>query len=391
MHFDELEQAGRSRRSFLKGAALLAAAPSAAVAAVAQPPARAAEEAGLIVREAEPRNLEYAFSTLNSFITPMEQFYIRNHFAQPAVDADAWRLRIEGAVERPFEISYGELRRLPSRTRPALLECAGNNRAFLDPKVRGLQWQLGAVGVAEWTGVPLAALLDRARVRSRAVEVILEGADSGKAGDLPGEIRFARSLPIEKARGGEVLLAHHMNGSALPAAHGFPLRAVVPGWYGMASVKWLTRIIVTDEPFHGHFQSIDYAYWQRRSGGPSLTPITTIQLKAQIARPTPEEIIPAGMPYEIRGAAWTGEGTVSAVEVSTDGGRQWSRARLYGESAPFTWRLWRHEWRAPADGGRHVLMARAIDKGGRVQPLQRDPDRRNYMISHVLPVPVQVR
>ncbi|MFN3653482.1 MAG: sulfite oxidase [Armatimonadota bacterium] len=378
-----------SRRHFVKGAALLASAPAAGLVGASPAQGQERREGGLIVRGEEPRNLEFPFSTLRSFITPNEQFYIRNHFSQPSLDAREWRLRVEGAVERPFELTYEELLRLPSRSHTMLLECAGNNRSFLQPPVRGVQWQLGSVGNAEWTGVPLAALLERARVKSRAVEVILEGADSGKAGDLPGTIQFARSLPMEKARRGDVLLAHQMNGAQLPASHGFPVRAVVPGWYGMASVKWLHRIIVTDQPFNGFFQSIDYTYWQRPSGLPSLTPLSEMQLKAQIARPAPEETVPAGKPYPVAGAAWTGDGTIAAVEVSTDGGRTWSRARLDGEPTPYTWRLWSYDWRAPAPG-QHVLMARAIDQKGRVQPMERDADRRNYMINHVLAIPVRV-
>src|SRR5262249_49811328 len=159
--------------------------------------------------------------------------------------------------------------KLPSRTIPALLECAGNGRAFLVPRARGVAWQLGAVGTAEWTGVPLSAILDRAGVRAGAVEVILEGADSGEFREdpqAPGPIHCARSLPLEKARQQEVLLAYRMNGAEITAAHGYPLRAVVPGWYGMASVKWLTRLVVSDRPFQGFFQSIDYTYFERRHG-----------------------------------------------------------------------------------------------------------------------------
>src|SRR6267154_2917256 len=208
---------------------------------------------GKIVRAESPLNLEMPFEEVNGFLTQTESFYVRTHFPIPAIDRDAWWLHVEGEVEKPFEINYEELLELESRTIPATLECAGNNRNFLEPKVKGVQWGLGAVGTAEWTGVPLSILLDRAEVRPSAHEVILEGADRGKLEDPkspPGELKFARSIPLEKARR-DVLLAYKMNGEDLPPEHGFPVRAIVPGWYAMASVKWLQRIVVADRPFSG--------------------------------------------------------------------------------------------------------------------------------------------
>ena len=223
---------------------------------------------GRIVRSESPLNLEMPFSTVDSFITPTKSFYVRTHFPIPAIDRNAWWLHVEGEVEKPFAIDYEELMTLESVTIPATLECAGNNRNFLEPKVKGVQWRLGAVGTAEWTGVPLSVLLDRAILKSNACEVVLEGADGGMLEDPkspPGELKFARSIPLEKARR-DVLLAYKMNGEDLPPEHGFPVRAIVPGWYAMASVKWLQRIIVTDRPFTGYYQTLDYAYWQRRGG-----------------------------------------------------------------------------------------------------------------------------
>src|SRR5206468_6743246 len=200
---------------------------------------------GRIVRGEDPLNLEMPFSTLDQFITPTKSFYVRTHFPIPAIDKDAWWLNVEGEVEKPFAINYEELLKLESLTIPVTLECAGNNRNFLDPKVKGVQWGLGAVGTAEWTGVPLSILLDRAELKPSAREIILEGADRGKLEDPKspaGEIKFSRSIPLEKAR--DVLLAYKMNDVDLPAEHGFPVRAIVPGWYAMASIKWLQRIAV---------------------------------------------------------------------------------------------------------------------------------------------------
>jgi DMSO/TMAO reductase YedYZ molybdopterin-dependent catalytic subunit len=347
----------------------------------------------LIPRQQNPDNLEFPFASLNSFLTPNNLFYVRNHFAAPNLNAGTWRLRVEGAVQRTLTLSLEDLRRLPARTVTATLECAGNGRAFLTPAARGVQWQLGAVSNAEWTGVPLAAVLDRAGLRDAAVEVMFEGADRGAVPAEPtlGQIPFARSLPVARARAAEVLLAYRMNGQDLPANHGAPLRLVVPGWYGMASVKWLTKIAVVDRPFTGFWQTIDYSIFERRHGQPALVPLTEMQVKAQIARPRAMEVVRPGAMYRVHGAAWTGESDVTRVEVSTDGGTTWARARLLGKAVRHAWRLWEHTWRVPDRAGRVRLLARATDARGRTQPTQRDPDRRNYMISHVLPVEVEVR
>ncbi len=383
------------RRDFLRGATFasvpLAFFPSALAGAATggeeRPPA------DLIVREKKPENLEFPFSTLDRFLTPNDRFYVRNHFPAPELDASTWRLKVEGAVKRPLELSYEDLKKLPTRTVTATLECAGNSRALLDPKVGGVQWELGAVGNAEWAGVPLAAVLERAGLKNAAVEVVLEGADKGEVSGppkSPGVIPFARSLPLAKARRLEVLLAHKMNGADLPKSHGSPLRAVVSGWYGMASVKWLTRILVTERPFAGYFQTMNYTYWERLRGLATLTPITGMQVKSLVARPAAGEVIPAGKSYRVHGAAWVGESEVTKVEVSTDGGKTWAEAELAGKSRPFAWRLWEQEWR-PAREGKYTILSRATDGSGRVQPLKRDRDRLNYMISHVLPVEVTVR
>jgi DMSO/TMAO reductase YedYZ molybdopterin-dependent catalytic subunit len=347
---------------------------------------------GRIVRSEEPLNLEMPFETVESFITPAKSFYVRTHFPIPKIDRDAWWLHVEGEVENPFAINYEELVKLQSLTIPVTLECAGNNRNFLEPKVKGVQWRLGAVGTAEWTGVPLSALLDRALVRPQAREVILEGTDGGILDDPkspPGELRFARSIPLSKSRA-DVLLAYKMNGSDLPAEHGFPLRAIVPGWYAMASVKWLQRIIVTDQPFTGYYQTIDYAYWKRRGDIAELTPLAEMQVKAEIAKPSQGESIPANSSVRVYGAAWASDGEIAKVQLSTDGGSTWSEATLLGESKPNAWRLWEFNWQTPAPG-KQTLVARATDSFGQTQPVHRDPARGTYMINHLLPISVQVR
>jgi DMSO/TMAO reductase YedYZ molybdopterin-dependent catalytic subunit len=346
----------------------------------------------LIVRQDEPLNLEMPFSNLDGFITPNESFYVRCHFPIPEISAGDWRLKIEGEVEAPFELNYEELRAMTSHSVTATLECAGNNRIFLKPKAKGVQWGLGAVGNASWTGVPLAALLERARTKPGAIEVILDGADEGEVDKTPtpaGKISFCRSLPMEKARA-DVLLAYEMNGEPLSATHGFPLRAIVPGWYAMASVKWLRRIIVTSNPFNGYYQSLDYTYWDRSGTLPTLAPLTEQQTKAEIARPESGEIIPANSVCRVHGAAWTGSGEITRVELSFDSGQTWNEANLLGAAVQNAWRLWEYEWR-PTTAGRQAIIARASDSRRGSQDHHRSPDRGTYMINHLLPVEVEVR
>lgn len=349
--------------------------------------------AGKIVRGETPLNLEMPFETLDGLLTPTELFYVRTHFPIPAIDRDEWWLHVEGEVEKPFAINYEELLKLESLTISVTLECAGNNRNFLQPAVKGVQWGLGAVGTAEWTGVPLSILLDRAGVKSAACEVVLEGADGGELEEAKrpaGRLQFARSIPLAKARR-DVLLAYKMNGSDLVPEHGFPLRVVVPGWYAMASVKWLRRIIVTDQPFAGYYQTMDYAYWKRRGDIGELAPLSDMQIKAEIARPSQSEIVPANSNVRVHGAAWTSDAEITKVELSTDGGSTWHETKLLGDSIPNAWRLWEFNWKTSAAAGPQTLIVRATDSQGRTQPIGRDPDRGNYMINHLLPITVEVR
>src|SRR5947208_5372909 len=313
----------------------------------------------MITREKEPPNLEMPFSALDSFVTPNERFYVRCHFAIPKINERDWRLKVEGKVARPFEVTMDDLRQMPTQTITVTLECAGNSRVFLVPKVKGVQWELGAVGNAEWTGVRLRDVLQRAGMTNEGREIILEGADNGTIAELPrpaGKINFARSLPVKKAMD-DVLLVHSMNGQPLTAAHGFPLRAIVPGWYAMASVKWLHRIIVTDKPFHGYYQTLDYAFWKRRGDLAELVPLSTMQTKAEIARPAKGESVPANSTVRIHGAAWTGDGEIVRVELSTDGGSSWDEATLIGESTRNAWRLWEFSWQTPLKPRKQILIA----------------------------------
>lgn len=359
-------------------------------------PALAGEPARLqrIQRTAMPLTQETPLAALDRLTTPNDLFYVRNHFPTPTLNADSWRLRVVGAVERELTLSLADLRGMTSRNVTMTLECAGNSRTSLNPAVRGVQWANGAVSTAEWTGVSLMDVLNRAGLRQAAVDVILEGADRGEITAeprTPGVIQYSRSLPIAKARQQSVILAHRMGGGDIPANNGFPVRAIVPGWYGMASVKWLSRIVVSDRPFNGYFQSLDYSIFERRDGAVTVRPLSEMQVKSIIVQPTAMQRIAPNTAVDVRGIAWTGESAITRVELSSDEGRTWSQARLQGDARANCWRQWTFNWRTPAQAGRVSLRARATDARGNTQPLTRDTDRRNYMINHVQAVEVDVR
>jgi len=348
---------------------------------------------GLIFRQKEPDNLEPAFDQIDSFLTPTHLFYIRSHFPVPKLECESYRLRIEGAVRNPLCLSLSELRNMPAETRVATLECAGNSRVFLIPGVAGAQWELGAVGNAEWTGVPLRVLLERAGLRQDACEIVLEGADRGTPAEAPippGPISYARSLPRDKALQLEVLVAYQMNGRDLPPEHGYPVRAIVPGHYGMASVKWLTHIHAVREPFHGYWQTIDYGYWDHLDGKPVRRGLGEMKLKSEIARPRIYEHLAPNQVYTVSGAAWAGETEVTAIEVSTDGGQTWAHAQFLDPVQRHAWRRWKFDWLTPRHAGQFILLARAKDANGNVQPDKHDPNYANYVIHHPLPIDVFV-
>src|SRR5712671_6721079 len=262
--------------------------------------------AGLIIRQKEPTNLETPFDQVDSYLTPTEMFYIRSHFPAPKLERASYQLRIDGAVKNPLSLSYQQLRDMPSETRVATLECAGNGRVFLVPQVPGAQWELGAVGNAEWTGVPLAVLLERAGLEEDACEIVLEGADRGTPSEQPvppDPISYARGLRRDKAMQREVLVAYEMNGRELPPDHGYPVRAIVPGHYGMASVKWLTHVHAVREPFRGYWQTSDYGYWDYLDGQPVRRALGELKLKSEIVRPRVYETLAPNQVYTVFGAA----------------------------------------------------------------------------------------
>jgi DMSO/TMAO reductase YedYZ molybdopterin-dependent catalytic subunit len=358
--------------------------------------AEAAEthSAGLIIRQKEPANLETPFDLeVDSYLTPTELFYIRSHFPAPRLDVASYRLRILGAVRHPFSLSYQQLRDMRPETRVAILECAGNSRVFLVPQVPGAQWEEGAVGNAEWTGVPLVALLERAGLEEGACEIVLEGADRGVPAEKPippGTVSYARSVPRDKALERDVLIAYQMNGRDLPLDHGYPVRAIVPGHYGMASVKWLTDVLAVREPFQGYWQTSDYGYWDYLDGKPVRRALGEIKVKSEIARPRVYETLAPNQVYTVCGAAWAGETDITGVAVSTDGGKTWAEAEFLDPARRHGWRRWKFDWRTPKEPGRYTLMSRAKAADGSAQPDQHDPDYGTYVISHPLPIEVFV-
>jgi DMSO/TMAO reductase YedYZ molybdopterin-dependent catalytic subunit len=313
-----------------------------------------------------PLNQEAPLAVLDRAITPAGAFYRRSNFTVPGIDVRAWALQVAGLVERPLSLSMEALRGMPRHQVALTLECAGNGRAALDPPAPGVRWGLGAVSTAVFGGTRLADVLRAAGVGAGAVEVLFTGADRGPVDAESGEHPFARSLPLAAALDDDVLLAWEMNGEPLPPEHGHPLRLVVPGWYGVASVKWLAEVRLLAEPFRGHFQAEKYVYL-REAGTPDGTPATRMRVRAVLASPHDGDVVAAGVEVELRGAAWSGEGEVTRVEVSFDGGAAWRDAELGEAPSPHAARPWRTRW-TPAAGS-HEIVARATDAAGKTQPL----------------------
>ncbi len=368
---------GLPRREFLwTGARLLGSAALAGAAPLgwlersgAQEPLVPGKEK-MIVRSLRYMDLEMPIHLLDTWLTPVELFYVRNHLQLPSVNLAEWRLAVTGEVERPLELTFAELEKFEPATVTDTMECAGNGRSFYRPRVPGIQWARGGVGNAAFSGPRLAEVLRRAGVKATGKHVAFNGID-----EPPGKVPdFIRSIPIEKALHPDTLLATGMNGAPLTIEHGFPLRAMVPGWLGAASVKWLIEVRVIEREFGGNFMKPGYRFPNRSvPPGGEISPdetsvITGLPVKSVIARPGDGSHWKAG-PIRIAGAAWAGEQEVTRVDVSTDQGRTWQPATFGRDKAPYAWRLWEHVWKPPAPGS-YVVMARATDSAGRTQPAE---------------------
>ncbi len=311
------------------------------------------------------RNSGMPLEALRYDVTPAGLHYLLIHFDIPAADARSWRLRLDGLVARPLEWSLEELRALPASTVRMTMECAGNGRGQMSPRYPSMPWLEEGVSTAEWTGVPLAALLDRAGLEPAAKELVFHGVDRGL--DRGIEHAFARSLARGEAMRPDVLVAWAMNGQPLLPQHGAPLRLVVPGWYGMASVKWLDRIEAAAEAFEGVQQALSYHF--RKVAGEKGTPCTRMRVNSLMAPPgipdfyARKRFAQAGR-IEIRGRAWSGSGAVTRVAFAVDG--KWQDTVLDAPMGEHAWRGWRAQWDAAP--GEHELRCRATDATGATQP-----------------------
>ncbi|HJU77047.1 MAG TPA: sulfite oxidase [Sphingomicrobium sp.] len=335
-----------------------------------------AVDADLLIHRAEPLNGETRISDLTpGEMVPAGRFYLRNHFDIPILDGERYRLRVSGLVGQPLDLSLDQIQNLPSQSRVATLECAGNGRSLFTPVPSGEPWKLGAASTAEWTGAPLVHVLDRAGVQPGATQIIFRGADSGHVPDVDSPIRFERSLGLDDIRNSGALLAYAMNGEPLTAAHGFPLRLIMPNWYAVASVKWLTDIIVTDKPSDGFYQADRYWYEWLREGREEREPVTLLNVRALITAPEASASVPRGE-IAIRGVAWSGAANIAKVDVSLNGG-PWQEARMIGEARRGAWQWW-ELLTSLEQGGPLVLRARATDTAGRTQPDQAEWNRLGY-------------
>jgi len=350
--------------------------------------------AGSITREElqlATRNHGMPLEALRWPVTPAGLHYLLIHYDVPAVDPGAWRLEVGGQVERGLSLSLDELRERPAVTLPVTMECAGNGRAKLTPRPVSQPWLVEAVGTAEWTGTPLRGLLEEAGIAAGAVEVLFTGLDRGVEGGV--EQSYERSLPLGEALAEDVLLAYEMGGLPLPPQHGFPLRLVVPGWYGMTNVKWLGRISVLDRPFDGYQHTNAYVF-QTSEHDPG-SPVTRMMPRSLMAPPglpdfmTRERLVEHGS-CRLEGRAWSGWGTIERVDVSVDGGANWAPAELAEPVSPAAWRGWAYQWH-PEEPGRFELCSRAFDSKGNEQPLTEPWNFKGYANNAVQLVPVTVR
>ena len=313
------------------------------------------------------RNRGMPLEALRHEVTPAGMHYLLIHFDIPEIEESRWRLALQGLFQERLSLALDDIRRLPARTLRVTMECAGNGRAQLSPRYPSVPWLEEGVSTADWSGVPLSELLRMARLREQATEIVFHGADRGVDGGV--EHHFARSLSREHALSDEVLVAYAMNGAPLPPQHGAPLRLVVPRWYGMASVKWLTSIEAIDQPFDGLQQARSYHF--RREAGQKGEPCTLMRVNSLLAPPgipdfyTRRRVVKAGT-VAIAGRAWSGAAAIEKVEFAVDG--RWQAADVAKERQPYSWVRWDVQWNAPP--GEYELACRASDAAGNVQPLE---------------------
>jgi len=346
----------------------------------------------LLVRSLRPPDFETPVALLDSFITPIEHFYVRSHLPAPAsLDAASWALKIGGEVDAPVSLSIDEIRKLPAVTITMTLECAGNGRSFFDPAVAGIQWEKGAVGTARFTGARMADVLKRAGAKATGKNVEMHAADR-PLGTMPA---FVRQVPMAKAMHPDTLVAYDMNGQPISAVHGFPLRAIVPGWEGAYSVKWLTALNVLDKDSDSFWVATGYRYPTRRVApgaavdAKDMAPLVGLAVKSLITRPAAGASLPAGQ-VTVAGFAWAGENDISKVDVSIDSGATWQPARLVGEQAKFAWRRFEHAFAATKPES-YLILSRATDAKGNVQPAVAQWNPSGYLWNQYDSVRIEVK
>ncbi len=364
-----IDKVAISRRDFVKAASGAAFAGALYPLAWGTPIPATGSADGLIVRSDRFVDLEMPPEFANHWITPTPHFFVRNHMSEPvSFDITDWQLAIGGEVDNPQKLSLADLAKLETHTVTNTLECAGNGRAFQQPRVPGIQWAKGAVGNATFTGPRLRDILQRAGVKTSGKHVMFRGSD-----EVPGKVPpFIRSIPIEKALHEDTLVATQMNGAPLNHDHGYPARVLAPGWIGAASCKWLTEIKVLDKEFEGNFMKPGYRF-PNHPGKPGEAvnpddthPVTTLSVKSLIALPS-EGFVAKSRSMKIQGTAWAGEADIVKVDISADGGSTWHEAKLGHQQAKYAWRLWSYHWKAP-QAGDFTLLSRATDNQGRLQP-----------------------
>ena len=345
---------------------MLAATASQRIKAADEPPAIAGKRP-MILHNDRPEDLETPVKYFDSWVTPLDAFFVRQHLPRPVIDPAKYQVKLNGMVSKPMDLSLADLLKLPQHTVPATLECTGNGRSFYTPKLPGIQWGRGAVGNAEWTGPRLSDVLKLAGVNTAAKFLEIDGADTGvmKTPD------FIRCMPMEKAMHPATLLALKMNGET-PDIHGVPARLIVPGWDGTSWVKWVVRLTAADKESGGFFMNPGYRY-PKYALAPGSAPrpaelevIEGMPVKSTLTSPEDQSKAPLG-PMVIRGFAWAGEHAIERVEVSTDGGSKWQSAQLSTQKLPFAWRLFTLKW-TPKEPGYYTILSRATDTAGRVQP-----------------------
>lgn len=337
----------------------------------------------LILRSPRPLNLEAPLRELTGEVTPYESFFVRNNYDGPEMDPAQYVLTVDGEVENPLTLRLDDLRRMEQVTHTVTLECAGNGRSFHKPAATGIQWENGAVGTAVWRGVRLADVLRLARPRPTARHVVPDGND---APPVPAAPDFIRSHPLWKGMEPHTLIALEMNGKPVPHLHGGPARLLVPGWVGSASIKWLTRLTLADKEWNGPFMQRSYRSPRVDDANQSYS-LQSLEAKSLIVSPFDGAALSAGA-QTLSGFAWAGEGTIVAVDVSTDGGQSWTPATLTGDEHRYAWRRFELAWEAKS--GAQTLMARASDSLGRHQPASRPRDPQGYRWNVIHAVRVNV-